>query len=120
MLERPSTLSDAELKGVNKHDRKRVIRTNPLAGVDSNVDTYLINRSDTPLEFVDGISVWFPGGSRAGKNRATVHFTTNEPVGAHMADDWNAASERLLTPYAQIVKDNGLPINIDPMDTYFS
>lgn len=120
MLERPSTLSDAELKGVTKHDRNRVVRTNPLAGVDSNVDTYLINRSNTPIEFVDGTSVWFPGGSRAGKERATVHFTTDRPVIGHAFGDWSTSSETLLTPYAQVVKDNGLPLNIEPMDTYFS
>lgn len=120
MLERPSTLSDAELKGVTKHDRNRVIRTNPLAGVDSNVNTYLINRSNTPIEFVNGTSVWFPGGSRAGKERATVHFTTDRPVIGHAYGDWSTSSETLLTPYTQVVKDNGLPLNIEPMDTYFS
>lgn len=119
--ERPqSKLTEAEKAGIPKGDRNQSLKTNPLAGVESEVDTYLINRTNTPFTFVDGKLVWMPGNARSGESRATVHFTTDQPVIDHGSGSWAAASETFLTPYQQVVRDNGMPMNIEPMDTWFS
>lgn len=121
LLERPkANITDAELKGIPKIDRNQPLKSNPLAGSNSNVDTYLINKGDNYFQFVDGKLVFKPGNAKSGIQRKTVHFTTDQPVIDHAQGNWSGASETLLTPYQQIVKDNGIPMNIDPMDTWFS
>lgn len=86
----------------------------------NNRGMWLINRSFTPFEFKDGKIVWKPGNSRAGSSRRTVHFTTTEPVTDHGYGQWGSASETGLFPLNIVIADNDLPINIQPMDTYFA
>lgn len=81
----------------------------------SMVDMYLINKSKTPYTFENGKMVW----SNKGAIRPSVHFTTDMPVISHPSGNWDGASEMLLTPYKGVVENNGQPLSIEPMDTFF-
>lgn len=123
LLQKNPKLSLQERLGVPKEIRNRIYKPNPNAGVESNVDAYLINRSNTPYDFSEGDMRWKTGNSRGSTNsniRTTSHFTTDQPVIAHGAGNWDSSSETLIIPYKQMVKSAGNPVSIEPMDTYFT
>ena len=118
--ERPSYLSDAERAGIPKGDRNNIVPY--LEGSTSNVseDIMLINRGKYPYIFKNGQIVWNPQKTGLGRGRRlTTHFTLDRPVTGHGAGNWDLASETMIVPYKQVVKLNGQPLNIEPMDTYF-
>jgi hypothetical protein len=48
----------------------------------------------------------------------TFHFTTDTQVKPHSGgDSWANAKTTYLVPYKSVVKHNGMPANIEPMDT---
>lgn len=123
LLERQQNISLQERLGVPKEIRNRIYKSNPNAGAESNVNTYLINRSNTPYDFSEGNLRWKTGssiGSTDQSIRTTSHFTTDQPVIANSGGEWDSASETLITPYKQMVMNNGNPVSIEPMDTYFT
>lgn len=90
----------------------------------NNRGMWLINRTNTPFRFQNGKVVWNskgfkPNATNDGMSRVTAHFTTTEPVTSHGYGNWNGKSETTLFPMNTVIADNGFPINIEPMDTYF-
>ena len=111
-----SKIDSYEKAGITKSDRNQPIKTNPVKGeTELGNDTYLINRSNTPYDFSEGDLRW-----KTDKIRKTSHFTVDEPVMGHNAGNWDGATETMLTPYKQMVDNNGKPVNMDMMDTWFT
>ncbi len=52
--------------------------------------------------------------------RATVHFTLNHVVQAHIGGNWDDRPIIILTPYHDTVQENGKPVGFSAVDTYFS
>ena len=111
-----SKIDSYEKAGITKSNRNQPIKTNPVKGeTELGNDTYLINRSNTPYDFSEGDLRW-----KTDKIRKTSHFTVDEPVMGHNAGNWDGATETMLTPYKQMVNNNGKPVNMDIMDTWFT
>lgn len=121
-----SKLSVDEKMGLPKSERNQPIKSNPNAGVVTNVDTYLINRAYAPWEIRDGKFIFKMGepiNVRGLSERApiTFHFTTDTQVKPHSGgDSWANAKTTYLVPYKSVVKHNGMPANIEPMDTWWT
>ena len=114
LTERPSKLDPYEKAGITKHDRTNVVKTNPVKGSTDVDGVYLVNRDDVPYDFSKGDMVW-----KTDPLRKTSHFTVDQSVQGHSGGSWDGRSETLITPYKQMVDKNGLPLNNDPMDTWF-
>lgn len=110
-----SKLNSYEKSGITKYNRNQPIKTNPVKG-ESNLgdDIYLINRAKTPYDFSNGDMVW-----KSNPIRKTSHFTVDQSVQGHNGGNWDGAADTMITPYKQMVAKNGLPLNNDPMDTWF-
>jgi hypothetical protein len=52
--------------------------------------------------------------------RNTVHTTFNHIVRGHMMGNWDDSHIVILTPYTDIVKKNGNPVQVSGVDTYWS
>lgn len=121
-----SKLSVDEKMGLPKSERNQPIKSNPNAGAVTNVDTYLINRAYAPWEIRDGKFIFKMGepiNVRGLSERApiTFHFTTDTQVKPHSGGDgWANAKTTYLVPYKSVVKHNGMPANIEPMDTWWT
>lgn len=117
--ERPSHLTSAERAGISGHDRTNVVPF--LQGSESSVpeDILLINRANHPYQFENGRLVWNYTPTPSGGRRITHHFTLDQPVMAHGSGNWDLVKHTMVVPYRHIVQQNGQPLNVDIMDTYF-
>jgi len=52
--------------------------------------------------------------------RATIHVTLNQIVYSHMFGSWDAMPIVVVSPYNDIVKENGNPTAVASEDTYFT
>lgn len=126
LLSRP--ISTAERVGVPKGKRNQIVKPNPNAGAESQIDTYAINRAYDPWEIKDGKFVFKMGEPIATrgdysevKTPVTFHFTTDTQVKPHSGmDSWANAKTTYMVPWKSIVKHNGQPANIEPMDTWWT
>ena len=126
LLRKP--ISTAERAGVPKVIRNQRIKPNPNAGATTQVNTYLINRAHNPWEIIDGKFVFkmgepfsSPFNPEVKKSPISFHFTTDTQVQPHSGGDpWASAKTTYLVPYRSVVEHNGLPSNIEPMDTWWT
>lgn len=126
LLSRP--ISEAEKAGIPKVERNQIVKPNPNAGAESQIDTYAINRAYDPWEIKDGKFVFKMGEPIATrgdysevKTPVTFHFTTDTQVKPHSGmDSWANAKTTYMVPWKSIVKYNGQPANIEPMDTWWT
>lgn len=114
-----------------KLDKNKVnYKSNPFKDEVQNTDVNLnlIHRSKELLPFENGNLRWnskkmYYKDELTGKpklfKRSTHHFTTDQPVIDHSAGTWSDASETMIVPYRDVVKQNGFPVNAEPMDTFF-
>ena len=122
-----------ESTGYSKGDRNRVVKPNPLAGTAPETalqNLMLINRVGTSqIEWQNGVLTWpqqkIPyrtlfDNTPSQLTRPTVHFTTHQSVMPHNSGSWNGSPTTIMFPYAEAVRNNGMPLNIEPMDTWFS
>lgn len=120
LLERPNkNISLQESLGVPKQLRNLKIKNNPNSGINSNVHTNLINRNKSIYDFSTGDLIW-KNKYNNNQIRATYHFTTDQPVLSHSFANWDDASETLIFPYKNAVRQAGNPISTEPMDTFFA
>ena len=52
--------------------------------------------------------------------RSTVHFTTHKPVTDHLEGKWSQGSTTIMVPITAVMRSNGNPMSISPMDTYWN
>ena len=122
------SISEAEKLGIPKGERNQIVKPNPNAGAESQIDTYAINRAYDPWEIKDGKFVFKMGEPIATrgdysevKTPVTFHFTTDTQVKPHSGmDSWANAKTTYMVPWKSIVKYNGQPANIEPMDTWWT
>ena len=55
-----------------------------------------------------------------GSARSTVHFTLNAEVKSHVFGQWNDTNKLIVTNTEKIVKSNGTPSNINPIDSWWN
>ena len=60
------------------------------------------------------------GGKGEGGGRNTVHFTLNHVVENHKDGNWDETPYVIFARYNDVVKENGEPVGICLVDTYFS
>ena len=66
-------------------------------------------------EMVEGVQE-----RRYNSNRPTVHFTTHKPVTDHGYGTWSETPTTIMIPITEVMKSNGRPLSIEPMDTYWN
>lgn len=55
-----------------------------------------------------------------GSARASIHFTLNSEVTSHMGGQWDDTNKLIVTNTENIVKANGTPSNLNPIDSWWS
>lgn len=55
-----------------------------------------------------------------GYPRSTVHFALNHIVEGHIGGNWSGMKYVIMTPFNDLMQDNGAPAELSMVDTYFS
>lgn len=112
LLSRP--ISAAEKTGIPKVERNIKTHGTPQAPY---YDYSLINRSYEPWTVNDEGQFVFASPEVA-KKLASIHFSLNEPVRAHIQGSWDDAPITTILPYRNI-RSQTAPVDIAIMDTFF-
>ncbi len=121
-----------EQTGAPRAWRKAVVKKSPIGISEPNPmldHILLINRvgGDGQILWQNGTLVW-PHRRQVVEgingnylhDRPTVHFTTHRPVTDHLGGSWSQGSTTIMVPMTEMIRSNGNPMAIDPMDTYWN
>lgn len=125
---RSNNLTAEERIGIPKHERNLKKRPNTGENLDSDLLLYRV--TDGHPSIVGGkiqhISSG-PGFIRDNGNitfrrpmQNTLHWTSHDLVQSHMQGNWDDKNTVLINSIRNVAKENGYPISLEPMDTYFS
>ena len=123
-----------EATGMSKNARNRKVKPSPLAGTAPETalkNLMLINRvgGSGQIDWQNGMLMWphqrvhthsLYDGSPLMYDRPSVHFTTHQAVQSHGYGSWDGRSTTIMFPYSTAIEHNGLPMSIEPMDTWFN
>lgn len=126
---RKNNLTAEELIGVPKHERHLIKR--PNIGESLNSDLLLYRVTDGHPSIVGGKIQHISSGPGFIRDifgnitfrrpmQNTSHWTSDELVRSHMLGDWDGKNTVLINTIRNVAKENGYPISLEPMDTYFS
>ena len=122
-----SNLTWGEKHGFPKGERNVKYKLNPFSGKTTNTGITMFHRTNAPLSsMIDGRGnvIFKAGKSLRGQENVmwtpTSHWTTDQPVLAHQSDIWNSMPTTIAYPMDDAIYINGMPLNIEPMDTYFA
>ena len=123
-----------EATGMSKDARNRKVKQSPLAGTAPATalrNLMLINRvgGSGQIDWQNGMLMWphqrvhthsLFDKSPLMYDRPSVHFTTHQAVQSHGYGSWDGRATTIMFPYATAIEHNGLPMSIEPMDTWFN
>lgn len=121
-----------EQTGAPKSWRHRLVKKSPIGIAEPNPmldHILLINRAggDGQILWQNGSLVWPHRKSviddvqgKHNFDRPTVHFTTHKPVTDHGYGQWSGSPTTIMVPITEVMKSNGRPLSIQPMDTYWN
>jgi hypothetical protein len=52
--------------------------------------------------------------------RSTLHFTLEDVVQSHLFGTWNKENQKIVAKLSDLMDNNGLPYNLNPIDTYWT
>jgi TP901 family phage tail tape measure protein len=55
----------------------------------------------------------------SGVPRASIHTTLEAPVESHVFGQWADTNNKIITPLSSMIKDNGMPYNLNSTDTWW-
>jgi hypothetical protein len=58
-------------------------------------------------------------GSDKSYPRASLHFTLEDTVKSHLFGQWGTAQKKIVSPLSSMIKDNGLPYQLNSTDTWW-
>lgn len=87
-------------------------------------DVSVIHSTKYPIvKDKDGNMILYPHGQHVDKSRvprASLHTSLDGPVQSHMMGSWSNAENKIISPLSSMIKDNGMPYNLNSIDTWWS
>jgi len=74
---------------------------------------------DIPFEFDKNGKIVCKQSRNHGRKRNTIHTTLNYPVESHRHGSWRDSNTIILSPYIEMIKENGKPVNVAWQDTFW-